>query len=99
MEKDVKIIFATGLEIDAKLNATTYIVQEKPDFPDNLAEVRVVCGGEETVYHNTEITEAYSDDGKYRFLISEVSPEILAREKADAQMIYTALITDTLLED
>ena len=99
MERSVKIIFASGLAIDAVLNASTYIVDEKPEFPDDLTEITVEDGGETAVYHNAEIAEAYSDDGKYRFGIKEIPANIIAQEKTDAQIIYTALMTDTLLEE
>ena len=99
MEQRARIIFASGLIINAVLNASTYIVDEEPDFPSDLTEVTVEVGDETTVYHNAEIAEAYSDDGKYRFGIREVSPEVIAQERADAQIMYTALMTDTLLEE
>lgn len=99
MEKKVKIIFAAGLVVEAMLNATTYIVDEKPDFPAKTGEVTVEGEDGATVYHNAEVVEAYSDDGKYRFGIREVSADAIAQEKADAQIMYTALMTDTLLEE
>ena len=85
MEESVKITFTNGLVLDALLNATTYIVDEKPDFPDDLSEVTVEMENGTTVYRNAKITEAYSDDGKYRFGISEMSPlEIRLAEYEDA---------------
>lgn len=99
MEKAVRIVFATGLVIDAVLNATTYIVDEKPDFPADIVDVTVEGGGETTTFHNVEIVESYSDDGKYRFTIREVSADVIVQEKTDAQIMYTALMTDTLLEE
>lgn len=63
MEQKAKIIFASGLIVNAMLNASTYIVDEEPDFPADLSEVTVEIEGETTVYHNAEIMEAYSDDG------------------------------------
>ena len=99
MEKAVKIIFATGLAIDAVLNATTYVVDEKPDFPADLGEVTVEGEDGTTIFRNAEIVEAYSDDDKYRFAIREISADVIAQEKTDAQIMYTALMTDTLLEE
>lgn len=99
MEQKAKIIFTSGLVIEAMLNASTFIVDEKPDFPTDLTDVTVETEDETTVYHNVEITEAYSDDDKYRFIISEIPADIIAQEKSDAQIMYTALMTDTLLEE
>ncbi len=73
MEKNVRIIFASGLVIEAMLNATTYIVDEKPAFPANIEDVTVEDEDGSTVYHNAKIVEAYSDDGKYRFTITEAT--------------------------
>lgn len=85
MEESVKITFVNGLVLNAILNATTYIVDEKPDFPDDISEVTVEMKNGTTVYRNAKIMEAYSDDGKYRFGISEMSPlEIRFAEYEDA---------------
>lgn len=99
MEQKAKIIFTSGLVIEAMLNASTFIVDEKPDFPADLTEVTVESEDGTKVYHNAEFTEAYSDDDKYRFGIREISPDVIAQEKSDAQIMYTALMTDTLLEE
>ena len=99
MEQKAKIIFTSGLVIVAVLNASTYIVDEEPEFPADLTEVTVESAENTTIYHNAEIVEAYSDDGKYRFGIREISPDIIAQEKADAQIMYTALMTDTLIKE
>ena len=99
MEQRARFIFASGLIVNAVLNASTYIVDEEPDFPSDLAEVTVEIEDKTTVYHNAEIIEAYSDDGKYRFGIREVSSDVITREKTDAQIMYTALMTDTLIEE
>ena len=71
MEQNVKIIFSDGTEIDAILNASTYIVDKEPDFPDDLTDVTVEKEDGTIVYHNAKILEAYSDDDKYRFAIIE----------------------------
>lgn len=100
IEQEVTIIFTDGTELEAMLNATTYIVDEKPGFPANLSEVTVQSkDGSTTVYNNVEIIEAYSDDGKYRFIIVEVPSDIISKERMDAQVMYTALMTDTLIEE
>ena len=84
MEENVKIIFLSGLEIDATLNATTFIVDEEPEFPTDLTEVTVRNeAGEETVYNNAEIFEAFSDDNKYRFGIREVTADEQLRADVD----------------
>ena len=99
MEQKAKIIFTSGLVIEAMLNASTFIVDEKPEFPADLTEVTVEGEDGTTVYRNVEIVEAYSDDDKYRFIIREIPSDVIAQEKTDAQIMYTALMTDTLLEE
>lgn len=97
--EEVRIVFLSGLTIEATLNESTFIVDEEPEIPTDLSEVTVEGENGTTVYHNAEIIEAYSDDDKYRFGIREVPANVIAQEKSDAQIIYTALMTDTLLEE
>ncbi len=42
----VKIIFLDGTEIEAEKNGSSYIVDEKPRFPNDLSEVSIT-GSEE----------------------------------------------------
>ena len=99
MEK-VRIIFADGTEVEAERNGDSYIAAGKPDFPDDLSEVRVE-GSEEgdKAFRNVQVVECASVDGRYWFALVETSEEALAQEKMDAQVLFTALMTDTLLEE
>ena len=42
---------------------------------------------------------AYSDDALFRFTFAEVPEEVVAKDRQEAQIEYTALMTDTLLEE
>ena len=48
MEK-AKITFKNGIEIEAEVNGSCYIVDSKPDFPVDLSEVTVTAGEDEKV--------------------------------------------------
>lgn len=98
MEK-VTITFKDGTKIKAEVNGSCYIVAEKPTFPSDLSEVRIKDVDGERTINNAQIIEAYAVDDNYWFGIAEIPAAQLEKEKTDAQIMYTALITDTLLED
>lgn len=79
--ENVKIIFSDGTEIVAEQNGTCYIVDEKPDFPEDLSTV--IIG--EQVLENVALVECASIDGRYWFAFRQLSPqEIWMAEIEDA---------------
>ena len=84
----VKIKFTDGTEIEAEVNATCYITDSKPTFPDDLTGVKV--DGE--TLENVTLQECASVDGRYWFTFVEVSNFDLLK----SQVLYTALMTDTI---
>ena len=70
---EVTIKFKNGKTVKAKMNATTFITNKKPDFPEDLSEVTVTGDGEEKVYTDAYIIECASVDGKYWFAFGEYS--------------------------
>lgn len=95
----VKIIFLDGTEIEAEKNGSSYIVDEKPGFPNDLSEVSITGSEEgEKVLHNVQIGECASVDGRYWFWLGEIPEAELEATRTDAQVMYTALMTDTLLD-
>ena len=96
---NVTITFPDGETIDAELNGNCCITDSKPDFPEDMSLVTVE--GEDThwVFRNAEIIEAYSIDGRYWWAFREIPEAEIAAARMDAQVTYTALVTDTLLED
>lgn len=99
MEK-VVITFLDGSTVKADRNGDSYIVDEKPSFPNDLSEVVVTDEDfKDETYENVQIIECASVDGRYWFGLREIPEEELEADKAEAQMLYTALMTDTLLEE
>ena len=98
MEK-AKITFKDGTVIEADANGGCMITDNKPDFPADLSVVTVEDGQGERTYNNAQVIECASVDGRYWFSFIEISADELEKEKTDAQVMYTALMTDTLLEE
>ena len=96
--ENVTIRFADGTELEAEQNGSCFIVDEEPAFPADLSTV-TISGETDEVIENAEIVECASVDERYWFAIIAISAEEIAREKTDAQIMYTALMTDTLLEE
>lgn len=97
MEK-VTITFSDGSTVEADVNGNCFIVDEKPVFPKDLSEVSI-SGEEEQTIHHAEIIEAASTDGRYWFVLREIPQNELEREKMDSQILFTAVMTDTLIEE
>lgn len=96
---EAKITFKDGSSINAEVNGSCYIVDENPGFPADLSVVNVKDEDGEKVFKNAQVIECASVDGRYWFSFLETSEEELEKEKIDAQIMYTALMTDTLLEE
>jgi len=95
---EVTLTFADGSKITAALNGNCYITNEKPEIPEDLSLI-MVSGAEERTFKNAQLVEPFSNDGRYWFSFIEVSDEEISREKTDAQVMYTALMTDTLIKE
>jgi hypothetical protein len=93
MEK-AKITFKNGLEIEAEVNGSCYIVDEKPEFPANLSEVTVTASNEEKILHEVEVNEAASVDGRYWFALRELTEQELKDIKTQADIQYLAMMSD-----
>ena len=97
MEK-VMITFLDGTVVEAEVNGNCYIADEKPVFPNDLSEVSISGEDEQTIHH-AEIIEAASTDGRYWSVLREIPQSELEREKMDSQILFTAVMTDTLIEE
>jgi len=94
---DIKITFANGSGLDAEVNGNCYITDEKPEFPDDISVVTVTADDPyyNRIYHNAQIIECASTDGRYWFTFRELSPvEVRLKELEDTNQI----LTDCLLE-
>lgn len=96
MEK-AKITFKNGLEIEAEVNGSCYIVDSKPDFPVDLSEVTVTAGEDEKALHEVEVNEAASVDGRYWFALRELTEQELKDIKTQSDIQYLAMMTDVEL--
>lgn len=100
-----KIVFLDGTELETDHNGDCFIVDTKPQFPDDLSEVTIIItsGSEETtstsILHNAAIKECYSNDGRYWFSFIITSEAAMKIMEIEAQTYYTAMMTDTLLEE
>ena len=90
--------FIAGTEITADM------------FDGNLNEVHITASGEiaepspyPAVLHDAALVQilrpADTPDGKWWFILRELSPDELFRAKVQAQLDYLAMTTDTDLED
>ena len=104
-----KIVFLNGTELETDHNGNCFIVDIEPQFPDDLSEVTITITSEEEIpqepvyetitttdtLYNVSVQECYSDDDRYWFTFIPVSSE----SKLEAQVFYTAMMTDTLMEE
>ena len=72
MEK-VTIRFNNGSSLEAERNGGSYIVDEKPGFPEDLSTVTVADDDGEQVIRDAQVVECYSTDGRYWFAFRTLS--------------------------
>lgn len=74
--KTAKIIFKSGT-LDVEVNATTFMVDEKPpeELFEDLSVVKIQRDGNERVISNGQFVECPEIDGKYCFTIVEIPDE------------------------
>ena len=102
-ELTYNIELASGKEFkNLRLNGNNYVSIEEvkeEDF-DDLTEVTITDSeGGVQVLHNVELLQvAQYDDGFY-FILAEMSEAKIKEMATEAQVLYTALATDTLLEE
>lgn len=94
----VTIIFADGTEISAKKNGDCFIIAKKRAFPEDLSVVTVSGADGDTVYHNAELVECASVDGKYWFSFAETPADKLALQRMENEIRTIATITDVDLD-
>ncbi len=92
-----KIIFKDGTEITVERNGSCFIVETKPEFPEDLTDITIEGEMPQTIA-NGRIVDAASVDGRYWFTIIEISEAEAREAKREAQIMYTALMTDTIME-
>lgn len=95
MEERVKIRFKDGTELEAGVNGNNFITDEAPEFPDDLSEVVIISDGGEEVIKNATVQQAAGIDDRYWFIFVAQTP----LGSLESQVLYTAMMTDTLLEE
>lgn len=85
-----EIIFNDGTRLQVEQNGTSFILDEKPEFPADLSRVSIVNDEGNQVIENAELVECASVDGRYWFTFVEIS-----REKMLERALYAILgVTD-----
>lgn len=92
------ITFNNGLQIQAEQNATSFITDINPDFPDDLSFVTVSDENGDEYYQNAEIIECASIDGRYWFGIREVPESERIQKQMQANIDYVAMMSGVDLE-
>lgn len=95
MEERAIIRFKDGTEISAEVNGNNFITTTEPNFPDDMSEVTVVKGNDEEVLKNVSVQQSAGLDGRYWFIFTVPT----TYETLESQVLYTALMTDTLIEE
>ena len=73
------IVFRDGTQLTAEQNGTCFILDGKPDFPEDLSVVRIE-GEYTSVLHNAVLIECASVDGRYWFSFTEKTAEEIEKE-------------------
>lgn len=95
MEERATIKFKDGTEIEAEVNGNNFITATEPDFPYDMSEVTIIKGEDEEVLKNASVQQSAGIDGRYWFIFTTPS----AYDTLESQVLYTALMTDTLIEE
>ena len=93
MEK-VKITFNDGTKITAEVNGNSYIVDEKPEFPEDLTDVVIEKNEEEKTIKDARIIECASIDGRYWFAIIEIPEQERILTHLQSSVDYIAMMAD-----
>ncbi len=96
MEK-AKIKFADGTELSVNVNGSSFIIDEKPEFPDNLEGITITQGKEKRTIEYGEILECASVDDKYWFAIIEIPEDKRKFEEMQSNLLYIAMMSDVEL--
>lgn len=87
----VTIVFADGTELEAEKNGTCLIVDEKPEFPEDLSKLTVTEDGKDTVIENAEIVECAPIDKRYWFAIIEISAAVREAKQIRSNIDFIAM--------
>jgi len=95
--ENVIITFADGTSINAELNGTSYITDNKPDFPDDLSIVTITGPKTNMTIENARIITCASVDGRFWFAILSTSQKEIEDMKIRADLDFLAAMVDVEL--
>lgn len=99
----MKMILSDGTELDnLTLNGNNYVSETEiieDVFSDNLGSVTIISDEGTQELHDCKLVQlAHYNDGWY-FIIEEMTQAEITSNANEAQTFYTALMTDTLMEE
>lgn len=92
---EAKIIFKDGTEMTAEKNGDCLILSQKTPLPDDLSIVTVQAEDGTREYHNAQVLECASVDGRYWFAFAEESEE---KRREDALQARINFLEECLME-
>ena len=102
-ELTYNIELASGKEFkNLRLNGNNYVsVEEVTEYDfDDLSEVTITDSeGNIQVLHNVELLQVQQYEDGFYFILAEMPEAKVKAMATEAQILYTALATDTLLEE
>lgn len=103
MEENYKVDLGNGTVLEGLiLNGTDFMTKEEitEDTFEDMGEVLITNGeGEsEALFHPVLIHCSLFPDEYYHFALRDMSEEEIKSVNNDAQIFYTAVMTDTLME-
>lgn len=102
-ELTYNIELASGRKFEnLRLNGNNYVsvVEVTEDDFDDLSEVTITDSeGNVQVLHNAELLQVQQYEDGFYFILAEMSEAKVRAMATEAQILYTALATDTLLEE
>ena len=93
-ETNAKIIFSDGTELNTDVNGSCFIVDSKPDFPDNLSDIQIVKGDNKEAIDYGMIIEAAGIDNRYWFSIIEIPESERAAKQIRSDVDFIAMELD-----
>lgn len=91
---EATIRFKNGEVITAEENGGSYIVDAKPQFPDDLDDIRIETEQSVTTFAHAQLVECAHVDRRYWFSFVEVDPRDIkiAQLQSDNNMLIECIL-------
>lgn len=97
----VQIKFNDGTVITCEINGTSFITNEKPNFPEDFSNIMVTSEDGQVIIKNGLLIECAGNDNRYWFTIIEKPIQQLLEEQIEALQAFVEqqdiIISDLLL--